>query len=204
MRRSQIIALLVVSVVSAVATPLVVHIYNQQRFLSYHNQVTGKIRSFQSRRPVDIPEEQWRRAVDWTTNVIYQDFFYPNPQEFPGLKKLAEELDQKAESEVDLGTLRSIWDQCENACGGPHSYGIRFRDIKLLTKGAITDERLPEVWSLSRCTILDLSGTEITDASIPYLSTLTQLERFGIEETQITDEGAAELQKALPNCKIFR
>lgn len=135
--------------------------------------------------------------------MIYQDFFSPTPQEFPGLKKLAEELEQRAEGEVDLGTLRWIWDECENACGGPRSYGIRFRNIKLLTKGAITDARLPEVWSLSRCTGLDLSGTEITDASIPYLSTLTQLERFYMEETRITDEGAEELQKALPNCKIF-
>ncbi len=203
MRRSRIIALLAVAVFVVVAAPLVSRIYQALRLYEHVGHVAATIRSFHSRRPLDVPEEQWNKAVDWTANVIYQDFFAPNPEEVSGLERLSRGLDQRAKGDVDLGTLRWIWDECENACGGPDSYGIRFRNVKLLTKGTITDARLPEVWSLPRCTALDLSGTAITDASVPYLVTLTQLEWFDICDTRITDKGVEELQEGLPKCKVF-
>ena len=203
MRKSRIITVLVCLLALAMAAPLVSHLYETRRFFGHVDRVVRTIRSFHSKRPADVPEEQWKEAVDWTANVIVQDFFGPNPEEFPGLEKLSQELERKAKGDVDLGTLQWIWDQCEAACGGPDSYAIRFRNVKLLTKGTITDAGLPELWSLSRCTRLDLSGTEITDASIPFLATLTQLELFDIQNTQITDAGAAALQKELPNCQVF-
>ena len=207
MRKSRIIVLLVCLFVLGLSAPVVSriyrHLYRNHLFFGHVDRVTGTIRSFHSRRPSDVPEEQWQQAVDWTENVIHQDFYAPNSRELPGLVKLSQELEQRAKGEVDLGTLRWIWDQCESACGGPDSLGIRFRNVKLLTKGTITDTRLPEVWSLSRCTGLDLSGTAITDASIPFLSTLTQLERFDISDTQITDKGAEALRKVLPKCQVF-
>ncbi|GIT30234.1 MAG: hypothetical protein Ct9H300mP1_22800 [Planctomycetaceae bacterium] len=59
----------------------------------------------------------------------------------------------------------------------------------MLTKGVITDAKLPDVWSLRRCTNLDLSGTEITDESVPLLVTLTQLKQLDIHRTQISEKG---------------
>ena len=190
-------------VVLALAAPLVSHIYQARRFYGHVDRVVGTIRSFHSRRPSDVPEDQWKEAVDWTANVICQDFYEPNPQELPGLEELSQQLDETAKGEVDLGTLRWIWDECEDRCGGPESCGIRFRNVKLLTKGTITDTRLPDVWSLSRCTNLDLIGTEITDASVPYLATLTQLERLDIRDSQVSDKGAEGLRKALPKCQVL-
>ncbi|GIS59337.1 MAG: hypothetical protein CM1200mP2_15620 [Planctomycetaceae bacterium] len=73
----------------------------------------------------------------------------PTPKKLAGLEDLEKELDRKPKGgDVDLGTLRWIWDACENVCGGPDSYGIRFRRVTLLTKGVITDAKLPDVWSL--------------------------------------------------------
>jgi hypothetical protein len=193
----------VLCVCAAVIGPLVRYIHQSRRFYGHVDRVVATIRSFHSRRPADVSDEQWTEAVEWTANVIYQDFFAPNSEELRGLERLSTELDERAKGEVDLGTLQWIWDECANTCGGPNSYGIRFRNVKLLTEDPITDARLPEVWSLSRCTGLDLSGTDITDASIPYLSKLTQLERFDIRDTLITERGAEELRRALPKCQVF-
>jgi hypothetical protein len=153
--------------------------------------------------PADVPQAQWTQAVEWTANVISQDFSAYNAQEIQGLKTLSRELDERATKEVDLRTLQWIWDECANTCGGSDSYGIRFRNVKLLTKEPITDATLPAVWSLGRCTDLDLSNMQISDISIPYLSTLTQLQRFDIRGTQISGEGAEKLRRSLAKCQVL-
>lgn len=184
------------------AVPVAIRINEILRFSQSVTHVADTIRSFESRRPADVPEAQWKEAVKWTANVIYQDFFASNSEKLAGLEDLEKELDRKAKGDVDLGTLRWIWDACENVCGGPDSYGIRFRRVTLLTKGVITDAKLPDVWSLRRCTNLDLSGTEITDESVPLLVTLTQLKQLDIHRTQISEKGTETLKEALQNCDI--
>ena len=202
MRTSRIIVLLVALGLIAMAVPVAIRINEILRFSQAGTHVADTIRSFESRRPADVPEAQWKEAVKWTANVIYQDFFASNSEKLAGLEDLEKELDRKAKGDVDLGTLRWIWDACENVCGGPDSYGIRFRRVTLLTKGVITDAKLPDVWSLRRCTNLDLSGTEITDESVPLLVTLTQLKQLDIHRTQISEKGTETLKEALQNCDI--
>ena len=202
MRRSRIIVLLVALGLIAMAVPVASRINEILRCSQSVTHVADTIRSFESRRPADVPEAQWKEAVKWTANVIYQDFFASNSEKLAGLEDLEKELDRKAKGDVDIGTLRWIWDACEKVCGGPDSYGIRFRRVTLLTKGVITDAKLPDVWSLRRCTNLDLSGTEITDESVPLLVTLTQLKQLDIHRTQISEKGTETLKEALQNCDI--
>ena len=202
MRRSRIIVRLVALGLIAMAVPVAIRINEILRFSQSVTHGAATIRSFESRRPADVPEAQWKEAVKWTANVIYQDFFASNSEKLAGLEDLEKELDRKAKGDVDLGTLRWIWDACENVCGGPDCYGIRFRRVTLLTKGGITDAKLPDVWSLRRCTNLDLSGTEITDESVPLLVTLTQLKQLDIHRTQISEKGTETLKEALQNCDI--
>ena len=45
---------------------------------------------------------------------------------------------------------------------------------------------------------------QITDAWLVHLAGLTNLEELWLYGTQVTDEGLAELRKALPNCSINR
>ncbi|MDA1231387.1 MAG: leucine-rich repeat domain-containing protein, partial [Planctomycetota bacterium] len=153
--------------------------------------------------PADVPAAQWTEAVKWTSNLVVQDFYYPQPEEYPGLQNLNQQLELKKNDPIDLAKLRWIWDEIETACGGPNSVASRFRKVKLMTKGPITDERLPSLWALERCTGLDLSETEITDASVPFLQSLPKLERLDIHNTKITATGAKELQNSRLGLQVF-
>ena len=68
----------------------------------------------------------------------------------------------------------------------------------------ITDANLISLKEMVDLKTLDISNTPITDAGLPHLKDLTNLTYLNLIETQITDSGVAELQKALPNCKIHK
>jgi hypothetical protein len=50
--------------------------------------------------------------------------------------------------------------------------------------------------------VLDLGNTQISDVGLKELAALTQLQGLICENTQVTKNGVAELQNALPKCKI--
>jgi hypothetical protein len=50
-------------------------------------------------------------------------------------------------------------------------------------------------WHLDQC--------QITDAGLEHLKGLKNLKAVNLRATKVTDAGVADLQKALPNCKIF-
>ena len=56
---------------------------------------------------------------------------------------------------------------------------------------------------LGNAVVVELYGTQITDAVLVHLKGLTKLEWLWVRETRITDEGIKKLQEALPNCKII-
>ena len=78
--------------------------------------------------------------------------------------------------------------------------------------GFVDYERIPtsqfeilpnSLWPFyARITDVVLSGTDVTDSELVHLKDLTQLEHLYLNNTQVTDAGVAELQRALPNCKI--
>ena len=49
-----------------------------------------------------------------------------------------------------------------------------------------------------------LVGTKVTDADLKELKDLKQLTSLNLYATKVTDDGVADLQKALPGCKITR
>lgn len=49
---------------------------------------------------------------------------------------------------------------------------------------------------------LHVIGSDVTDASVPALTSLNGLTSLYLRDTSISDEGLAELQQALPNCRI--
>ena len=55
---------------------------------------------------------------------------------------------------------------------------------------------------LDKVTSLNLHYTQTTDACLKEAAKLQQLEELNLNNTQITAAGVAELQKALPKCKI--
>lgn len=179
-------------------------VYTRQQYRSQVDKLRSTIDALEAYGPHDVPAPQWTKAVEWTSNIVVQDFNAPPQEEkFQGLLNLNKQLGVKKNEPIDLAKLRWIWDEIEAACGGPNSVASRLRDVKLMTKGPITDDRLPSLWALKRCTALDLSGTEITDVSVPFLRSLPNLERLNISQTKITANGAKEIQDSRVALRVF-
>jgi hypothetical protein len=68
----------------------------------------------------------------------------------------------------------------------------------------VTDAGLVHLKGLTQLKVLSLDNTQVTDAGLEHLRGLTQLQSLSLVNTQVSDPGVAELQKALPNCKITR
>ena len=67
----------------------------------------------------------------------------------------------------------------------------------------ISEQSVRCVSRLLRLTFLNLNGTDITDRGLAYFRSLRELRNLGLHDAgRITAGGVAELQKALPNCKI--
>ena len=69
------------------------------------------------------------------------------------------------------------------------------------SRSRITDVGLVHLKGLTSLKELRLPK-QITDAGLVHLKGLTKLESLDLSRTKITDAGIAELQQALPNCKI--
>lgn len=118
------------------------------------------------------------------------------------MEQLANDLKKMVQRPVDYETLQWIWDQCEEYCGGPESYAIRFRDIPLLSRELITDQTLPNAWSLDRCQGIDLTGVPVTDISIAVLKKKTNLRWIVLSGTRVTRSGVEELRAARPTLNV--
>jgi len=73
-----------------------------------------------------------------------------------------------------------------------------------LDRTSVSDAGLPHLRSMRRLKALDLGQTRVTDAGLKWLKALTHLEHLVLKDTLVTAAGIAELQAALPNCKISR
>jgi Leucine-rich repeat (LRR) protein len=66
----------------------------------------------------------------------------------------------------------------------------------------ITDVGLKEVAKMQKLKKLSLDGTKITDVSLKDIAKLQKLTNLDLLGTKVTKAGVAELQKALPKCRI--
>jgi hypothetical protein len=73
-----------------------------------------------------------------------------------------------------------------------------------LANTKITDAGVSHLRRLSDLYKLNLDGDKITDACIPFLAGLPQLSYVHVKGTEITEDGIKSLQKALPNCQIYK
>jgi hypothetical protein len=183
-------------------TPVVRSVAHLQAFFRVHGQVKEKIQSLAVRCPPDVPSAQWKRAVDWTSNLISQEYIAPSDEDPDSLRELHDGLSEKIKGTVDLTTLQWVWEQCEKAPRGGAGYAIRFRSIRLLTKEPITDNDLPHLWSLHKCLDLNLSNTEVTDAGLTHLEGVTNLAGLSLDNTQVTDAGIIHL-KGMPSLRVL-
>ena len=101
-------------------------------------------------------------------------------------------------------TPSPTWETLLETLGGT---GMRDRSLWLSN---VTDTDLALLapftqWgALEELRLLDdyTADSEVTDAGLAHLTGLTALEILFLDNTQVTDVGVAELQQALPNCRI--
>ena len=71
-----------------------------------------------------------------------------------------------------------------------------------LSSTKLTNAGLRDIAKMQNLTRLYLGGTKITDAGLKDIAKLQKLRTLYLKDTKITVENAAELQKALPKCRI--
>lgn len=81
---------------------------------------------------------------------------------------------------------------------------LRCLETLNLSHTAISDQAMKELAELPALRNLDLSRTDVTDASLQYLSKCASLQKLNVEMTNISEDGAAMLQKQIPNCVVVR
>ncbi len=67
----------------------------------------------------------------------------------------------------------------------------------------IDDDGLQCIAGVANLEALELDGSRVTDGSVGALKRLPRLKELDLRFTRISDAGVAEIQKALPNCKIY-
>ncbi len=72
----------------------------------------------------------------------------------------------------------------------------------LLANAPVSDGAVAHLVSLPHLEILDLSGTRVTGKAVPHLGQMTYLRDLDLRKTAIGDAAIAELQRALPKCRI--
>lgn len=78
-------------------------------------------------------------------------------------------------------------------------------ELHLANGRQLTDDGLVNLSKLGKLTHLSLFHCEgMTDAGFRHLTGLKQLRELNVQQTKVTKEGVAELQKALPECRIQR
>ncbi len=74
--------------------------------------------------------------------------------------------------------------------------------LSLARNRRLTDAGLNRLAKLAQLQSLDLGGTWLTDVGLEELVVLKQLKKLGLHSAYVTDAGVAELQDALPMCRI--
>jgi Leucine-rich repeat (LRR) protein len=85
-----------------------------------------------------------------------------------------------------------------------HLEGLKQLQILGLNGTQVTDSGLVHLEGLTQLQSLGLGDTQITDSGLVHLQSLAHLTYLYIVKTQVTDVGVQELEKALPNCRIWR
>lgn len=114
--------------------------------------------------------------------------------------------DEGVEHLKALGQLRalSLADTQVSDAGLEHLRNLTNLDDLRLDKTAITDAGLAHLERMDKLETLSLVGTGVTDAGLLHLKELHNLRYLWLHGTEVTDVGMADLQKALPDCAIWK
>ena len=118
------------------------------------------------------------------------------------VETLGGQVSQNEQGEVVGVDLFDLFGRKVTDASLAHLSGLTSLESLHLSRTQITDAGLAHLTGLTALEHLDLSYNEVADAGLVHLAGLTALEYLNLSRTQVTDVGVAELQTALPNCRI--
>jgi len=86
--------------------------------------------------------------------------------------------------------------------GFVHLKDLKSLEVLMLNSTSISDSGLEYLKDLKNLKDLQLRLTSVSDVGLQHLHGLKKLEDLDLQQTKVTPQGIADLQKALPNCKI--
>ena len=102
--------------------------------------------------------------------------------------------------EIGLGPTTWFFGDAEMV----HLKGLTKLQTLELFGSKVTDAGLVHLKGLTGLQTFYLGETQITDAGLVHLKGMAELQWLYLQRTKVTDQGVADLQKALPNCKIIK
>jgi len=106
----------------------------------------------------------------------------------------------------DTGSVRQVYfGQSSNVTDDDltHLRGLPNLESVEIHSPKITDAGLGHLKTLTALKELDLRSTNVTDAGLEHLKVLIELKTLNLHETKVTLEGVKELERALPQCRIW-
>jgi len=102
---------------------------------------------------------------------------------------------------TNLRVLELVSNRKITGIGFQHLAGSKLESLNC-DSTSMTDEGLAYVKQLTQLKTLNLGSTNVSDAGLKHLAGLSKLDHLTLQRTSVTAAGVAELQKALPNCRI--
>jgi len=101
-------------VLSALLAALVYYGYRYQQFLAWRERTDTLLRSLASKRPPDVPRDQWEFVVGWTVNLHANCGTIPDRVALDKATIFTDQLAARIGSDqITLNTIDWIWDQYE-------------------------------------------------------------------------------------------
>ncbi len=119
------------------------------REMNFWNEgIVQKLEDVKASPPNGVTAEEWQFVVGWTQtafpNVFYSPAHVADPERLVVFKR---QLDWRLENDVDMATIRWIWDEMELIGKNGRTYAAGYRPIAPCGKAHLDEQGNPPIWS---------------------------------------------------------
>jgi hypothetical protein len=197
-------------ITALIAAILAMHVNNAYRAAAQRNALT----QLWAQKGVHDTFYEWRidesfESVDlpgwpaWLVDMLGPDYFY-------GISTFGLEDCIEPDSLIDqassLGQLRRVYLTACTISPGTAKNLTSLEQLEWLScaYSKLDGRALTELSKMTHLRILDLRGTQVTDASTDDLARLINLEYLYLGQTTFSNDAIQELRQILPRCKVLR
>ena len=165
------------------------------------DRVVRRIDSLKPLRPANVTPEHWDQAIGWATTAMHNMWPW-DADTREELVVFAASFEKRAATGDSLAALRWLWEELERQRDTGPRYAAHWKPVRAMNPDPITDANLGQLWGLSACMSLDLSGTEVGDAGLNSLVEARNLAQLDLSDLGLTDRGVAALAQ-LPHLRAL-